>query len=308
MTNARVYKYQFEALGGSNELQLVGEDPREADRVAEVLKAEVARIEQKFSRYRADSVVSQINSRAGSGQLFEVDSESAGLIGFAANAYAESNGLFDITSGILRKIWNCRRTAPPSEGELAECQAKIGWEKVQWTGSSIALPIAGMEIDFGGVGKEYAVDRVVGIALAAGVCGGIVNLGGDVRVFGVNPTHPHWSVGVRDPLNLDRPIGSITLGQGSVATSGDYERKLEIAGRCYSHILNPKTGWPVTGFRSVSVVAESCLLAGFFTTTAILLGETRGRRFLKDSNLPYLTVSAKGEVAYFPRSSWQVVR
>ena len=155
------------------------------------------------------------------------------------------------------------------------------------------LPRAGMEIDFGGVGKEYAADRVATICVEYGVKHGLVNLGGDVRAIGAQADGAPWRIGIKHPRADGRTIASVELVDGAVATSGDYERFFEIDGRRYCHILDPRSGMPVAHWQSVSVVAPLCIVAGSCSTMAMLMGSS-GEAFLAQQGLSYIAVAPDG--------------
>jgi thiamine biosynthesis lipoprotein len=257
--------------------------------------AEVARIEAKYSRYRDDSVASAINQSAGSTDGVLVDDETAALLDYAQTAWEQSDGLFDITSGVLREVWDFRSGVVPSEAAVREVKSRIGWHRVDWDRPQVRLP-AGMQIDFGGYGKEYAADRAAATCRQQGVDAGLVDLGGDVRVIGAHPDGSAWEVGVRDPRSSMDVLAHVSLGSGSIATSGDYQRFMTVDGVRYSHILDPRTGWPVEdGLTSVSVVASHCLVAGTASTIAMLKGQD-GAAWLDELELPNLRVDSKGEV------------
>lgn len=233
---------------------------------------EVRRIEAVYSRYRADSVVSRINAAAGGSEAVFVDGETASLLNFAAQLHAASDGLFDITSGVLRRVWDFRAKRVPSDADLQQLLPLIGWAHVEWTGQAIRLPHAGMEVDFGGFGKEYAADRAMSVLYANGQRHGYVNLGGDIRVLGPRADGGAWRFGIQHPRQEEGTIASVELRDGALATSGDYERYFERDGQRYCHILDPHTGWPVNHWASISVTAPACVAAGALTTIAMLKG------------------------------------
>jgi thiamine biosynthesis lipoprotein len=154
-----------------------------------------------------------------------------------------------------------------------------------------------MEIDFGGFGKEYAADRAAAILAAQGIRHGYVNLGGDLQVIGPQPDGQAWTIGIQDPRNPDGVIAHIPVTQGSMATSGDYERYIELDGRRYCHILDPRSGRPVNHWRSVSVLAPLAIAAGSCSTIAMLKQEN-GLAFLDGTGMPYLAVDSQGELHY----------
>ncbi|PTT87002.1 hypothetical protein DBR42_12560, partial [Pelomonas sp. HMWF004] len=181
------YGFEFSAMGTVCRLRLCADSPQAATQAAERAVAEVRRLEIKYSRYRADSIVSRINAAAGTGQRVEVDAETAALLNFAAQLHAHSEGLFDITSGVLRRVWDFGSGRLPTDDAVRALLPLVGWHRVHWDGQAIALPQAGMELDFGGFGKEYAADCAATALKSVGVYGGTINLGGDVRIVGPHP-------------------------------------------------------------------------------------------------------------------------
>jgi thiamine biosynthesis lipoprotein len=286
----------FRAMASENELQLHAEDEASARHAGDAAVADVLRIEAKYSRYRDDSVTTRINRAAG-GEPVAIDSETAALLAYADRCHAESGGLFDITSGVLRRVWDFRRMPPhlPESASLAAATALVGWSDVDWDERSIRLPRAGMEIDFGGIGKEYAADRVATICIEHGFGHGLVNLGGDVRVIGPQADGAPWRVGIRHPRKEGAATAVVELERGAVATSGDYERYFEIDGQRYCHIVNPRTGMPAAYWQSVSVVAPLCIVAGSYATVAMLM-ERDGEAFLQQRSLAYIAVAPDGSL------------
>ncbi len=274
-SKAHAYRFEFDAMSSVCEIRLDdarGEGEPVLALAAEQAISEVRRIEVAFSRYRADSIVSRINAAAGGPDVVGVDDETASLLNFAAQLHAFSDGLFDITSGVLRRVWDFKAQRVPDEAALQQVLPLIGWSQVEWTGQTIRLPRAGMEVDFGGFGKEYAADRAMAVLHATGQRHGYVNLGGDIRVLGPRADGSAWRFGIQHPRHDEGTIASVELREGALATSGDYERYFEQAGRRYCHILDPHTGWPVTHWASVSVTAPACVAAGALTTIAMLKG------------------------------------
>ena len=283
-------------MASENELLLWSDDEARATLAAEAAVADVLRIEAKYSRYRDDSVTTRINRAAG-GEAVSIDAETAALLTYADQCHRLSGGRFDLTSGVLRRAWDFRRTPPriPDVAAIKAATALIGWNRVEWDESSARLPDAGMEIDFGGIGKEYAADRAATVCAAHGIEHGLVNLGGDVRATGPQPEGEPWRVGIRHPRREGAAIATVLLESGAVATSGDYERFFEIAGQRYSHILDPRTGRPVAHWQSISVVAPLCVVAGSFATIA-MLQEREAEAFLREQGLRYVAVDAGGVV------------
>jgi thiamine biosynthesis lipoprotein len=290
----KLFEYKFSALGSANQIKLGAIDPAKAQQVITKVVTEVTRIEAKYSRYKEDSILSVINSNAGK-QAIQIDQETALLLSYADACFKQSSGLFDITSGVLRRVWNFKQATLPEQKAIEEILPLIGWKKVELTKSTIRLKLPEMQIDFGGIGKEYAVDRAALICLEGGANCGFINFGGDMRVLGPRSDGSGWRIGIQHPRQVNGVIAQIELKEGALATSGDYERFIEVDGKRYCHIMNPTTGWPVQGAQSVSVVADSCLIAGSVSTIAMLRGGDV--EFLQSSGVPYLVVGAKGELS-----------
>jgi thiamine biosynthesis lipoprotein len=246
--------------------------------VGEIVKTEALRIEAKISRYRP-SVVTHINETAGT--AVEVDDETADLIGYSMVCYTLSEGLIDITSGALRRVWKFDGSETiPTDLQVREALRHVGWNQVTWERPILRLQ-PGMEIDFGGIGKEYAVDRALALAEAHTRAPVLVNFGGDLRVSGPRRDRTPWYVAIEDVDRAGTAAGLLELSSGALATSGDTYRHVISAGVRYGHVLNPKTGWPITDApRSVTVHAATCTEAGLLAKLALLRG-AGAEEFLK---------------------------
>ncbi len=284
----RFKHFTFSAMGSPCELQIYAENEFIAEKIAQQIIADVHRLERKYSRYRADSFLSEINEVAALGGSITVDAETAGLLNYAQTCYELSDGLFDITSGILRKAWHFDSPALPDEKIIQSLLAKIGWGKLRWENSILTFSQAEMEIDFGGIVKEYAADRAATLCLNAGISNGIVNLGGDIKIIGAHPDGKPWRVGIQHPRDKTKVWKTVKLKTGALASSGDYERCIVIDGVRYGHILNPKTGYPVRHLAAVSVVADLCVVAGSAATIA-MLKEKDGEKWLQSLGLKNYT-------------------
>lgn len=289
----------FDAMASRCEVKLNAPTAAAAQRYADLAIAEVKRIEHAYSRYRPDSVVSRINAAAGGKSAVLCDAETVSLLDYAGSLFAMSDGLFDITSGVLRQAWHFKQAKVPSPSRLKPLLDLVGWARVERDGARIRLPQAGMELDFGGFGKEYAADRAAAVLMDVGVTQGYVNLGGDMRVIGPQPDGSPWAVGIQDPRRAGQVIATIPVSSGALATSGDYERFFEHKGRRYCHILNPHTGYPVAHWQSVSVLAPLSITAGSCTTIAMLKAAD-GAAFLAQTGLMYLTIDAHGQFGQPP--------
>jgi len=279
-------------MGGPARLRLVTDDPAVAERAIAAAVAEVDRLERKYSRYRDDSLTSAINRAAGSGSAVAIDEETAGLLNYAATVWRESGGLFDLTSGVLRRAWDFKSGRAPDPDAIDALLPLVGWDKVQWDRERVLLPIAGMELDFGGCVKEYAADSAAAQLRGQGITAALVDLAGDMAALGAPAGAAGWPVGIRHPAARETAVARVVLPAGGLASSGDYERSLEIDGRRYGHILHPRTGWPVGGLVAVSVLAPQCLVAGSSATVAMLKSADDALDWLERLGLPWLAIDA----------------
>ncbi len=284
-----LFEFPFHAMGCPCELRFYADKKQIAERVAEQCIAETRRFEHKYSRYLEDSVTTRINHSAGERPI-EIDQETHAILRYAQVCYEQSNGLFDITSGVLRKVWNKERRSLPADSELQAVVELVGWHKVELTDDTVYLPTLGMELDFGGVVKEYVADALTVMARSSAIEHGLVNLGGDISIVGPQVNGEPWSIGIVHPTEPDSAIAAIALSSGAITTSGGYERYFDIDNKHYSHLINPKTGWPVESLLSVSVVADKAIIAGSMSSIALLNGEVDGLAWLASCDSAYLAV------------------
>jgi thiamine biosynthesis lipoprotein len=259
------------------ELLLDVDNAATARRLLSLAQGEARRIEEKFSRYRPDNIIDRINRAAGA--PVEVDAETASLLDYAHQCYDLSEGLFDVTSGVLRQVWRFDGSDRlPAQADVAALLPRVGWGKVRWRPPVITLP-AGMELDLGGIGKEYAVDRSALLLRQETDASVLVNYGGDLFCSGPRRDGRGWVVGIESPVaspqasRAEVSVRDYEVRRGGIATSGDVRRYLLKDGVRYSHILDPRNGWPVVGApRSVTVFAPTCTEAGILSTLAMLQG------------------------------------
>jgi len=268
-----------------------------ADAAARAARAEVDRLDAKYSHYRDDSFVAMLAARAGSGEWTPLDRESADLFAFADELHRQSGGLFDPSAAPLTRLWSGPRARLPREEEIAAALQLVGWDAIERRDGHARLPRAGMALDFGGLVKEYAADRAAAECRAQGVAAGLVDLGGDIAVVGPHRDGSAWRIGIKDPRSPQLAIATIALACGGLATSGDYERGLVVDGVRHSHLVDPRNGSPVAGFASVSVAAPDCMIAGASATLAMLMGELHGARWLSSLGLAHLCIAHDGAMS-----------
>lgn len=284
------YKCLFNAMASPCEVLFYTDDEAKARAYADAAYDETKRIEAKFSRYLKDNIIYQINNA--NGQSIEVDEETGRMFDFADQCYQLSEGYFDITSGVLRRCWRFEgREFAPDQQALDELLNLIGWDKVAWNNQTIKL-LPNMEIDLGGIGKEYAVDRVAEMAYQFEIQNVMINFGGDIRALhNIDENNP-WVIGIESPDQSDNAIGKVELKNGGVATSGDTKRFCLHNGVRLGHILNPKTGWPVENApHAVTVIAENCTQAGVLATMSMLKG-IDAESFLEEQGVRYNSIRA----------------
>ena len=276
-----VRRVEFRALGTSCSLQFRHSDDRVALSFAADALGWLGAFEEKFSRFRETSLVSRINAAAGR-EWIETDVEMERMLDLAEGLHNLTEGILDASMLPLLRIWDWKQvhTSLPSADAIKSALALTGWRKVQRRPGAVFLPQAGMGLDFGGFGKEFAVDRLARLAAERGLKDALIDLGRDIYALGGNGIHPFWHVGIEDAVHPGACRSGIALSGRAVSASGDYARCFLHEGRRYGHILDPRTGWPVAnGVRGVNVVARSCMEAGVYSTALCILGAHDGLTF-----------------------------
>lgn len=276
----------FFAMAGNCEILIDVKQKTLAQAILNCVEQEVKRIEKKYSRYTADNIIYKINNT--NGRPVNVDDETGRLLDYANQCYELSDGAFDITSGVLRKVWKFDGSEHiPTQNEINNILNLVGWQKIKWRSPELQL-LPGMQIDFGGLGKEYAADRAALLVSEQFSNHVLINLGGDIAAAGPRQDGRPWEIGLQDPNKKNKTaMANVKLHHGAVATSGDLNRFLLKDGVRYTHILNPNTGWPVKNApRQVTVIADTCTDAGMLSTFSILHGQG-AEDFLKAQDVEY---------------------
>ncbi|HZK79980.1 MAG TPA: FAD:protein FMN transferase [Humisphaera sp.] len=239
--------------------------------------------EARYSRFIPESIVGQINARAG-GDWMNVDDEADELLSLCDEMYLFTDGVFDAAALPLLRLWDWKANPPrvPESAAIAEARGLSGWDKIHRRPHAIQLARRGMGIDLGGIGKEYAVDRVMNMARERGMANVLVDIGQDLRVCGHGPEKDAWYIGLEEPDRPGHCWTCLRLTDRAVATSGDYFRSFTHGERRYGHILDPRTGEPVSnGCQAVTVIAPSCAMAGILSTAAFILGPAKGLELIQ---------------------------
>ena len=269
---------EFKALGTNCSIKFRLTDERAALLFAAEALGWIGKFEAKFSRFQPTSLVSRINAAAGT-EWVAVDDEMEHMLKLADDLHRRTHGILDPTLLPLLRVWDWKQVhlKLPQATEVQAALALTGWQKVQRRPGAVRLPEVGMGLDFGGFGKEYAVDYLARIARQHGITDALIDLGRDIFAMGGNGRHPFWHVGIEDGCKPGECWGGLAVSDRAVSASGDYARHFTHDGVRYGHILDPRTGWPVSnGMRAVTVIAPSCLEAGIYSTAVFVLGPREG--------------------------------
>ena len=244
----------------------------------------VSKIDQLMSLYRPDSELVGLNTQAGSGQI-EVSAPTFQVLQASQHYTRLSGGAIDVTVQPLVQLWgfySMERTSIPPLEEIQAVLHQVGADRLHLDASTRTAALAtGSRLDLGSIAKGYAIDQAVAALRARGVPAALIDLGGNIGVLGQPPDGRPWTVGIKHPRR-DSLIGVLRFREGAIATSGDYDRYFEVEGRRFSHLLDPRTGWPAEGLYSVTVIAPNATAADALSTAAFVLGPERGMALLSE--------------------------
>lgn len=261
------------------QLRAVG---RHSDAAVDAAVEEMRRVENVFSRFDSDSEIAIINRQAGS--WTPVTAEVAALIEKGLGYGHLTEGAFDITIGALMNLWGFHTESPsvPAHDELERVLTLVDFARVEldFITEQVRIP-PNYILDLGGIAKGYAVDRGRGVLLEHGMVHGMINAGGDIAVIGERPGGGGWRVGIQDPVDSGSILAVVELTDMAIVTSGDYERFFEANGARYHHILDPRTGYPADGLRSVTIVAPSATASDALSTAVFVLGWSAGQTLIQ---------------------------
>jgi len=263
---------------------------------------EVGRIEKLISSWDTASETSLINKNAGIKPV-KVSKELIELIERCIKVSELSNGYFDISFASIDKIWKFdgSKVDIPSDEEIAESIKNINYKNIiiDKVAQTVFLKEKGMKIGFGAIGKGYAADKAKEIMISHGIKSGVVNAGGDLISWGTKVNGQPWTIGIADPANKEDVICWLNVSDIAVVTSGNYEKFVEINGKRYCHIINPKTGWPVSGLSSVTVLCNNAELSDALATTIFVLGKDDGLKLANHlEGVECIIINDKNEIFY----------
>ncbi|WP_181727987.1 FAD:protein FMN transferase [Elizabethkingia bruuniana] len=299
--SAQVQRSRLVTLMGSRfQITLVDKDSISAERNIDKAIAEITRIENLISEWRPETQISQVNQNAGIKPI-KVDKEVFDLTKKGLYFSKLTDGAFDISIVAMDKIWKFDDSMDelPSEQAIKESVRNVGYQNIilDSTNSTIFLKNPGMKIGFGSIGKGYAADKTRDLMKSMGIKAGIIDASGDISTWGTQPDGKPWAIGINNPFNDHKMAAILYFKENAVTTSGSYEKYAEIHGKRYSHIMNPKTGYPSTGLTSVTITGPNATMANGFSTSVMVLGEKDGLKLLKPfPEYHYLLITDKGKI------------
>lgn len=262
-------------MGSRFDITVVAKDPVEGDEYINLAISEITRIEKLISSWDPNSQTSEINRNAGIKPV-QVDIELFNLIQRAIGISKLTDGAFDISYASMDKIWKFdgSMTYMPSEDAIKASVAKVGYQNIILDKEyhTVFLKLKGMKIGFGAIGKGYAADKAKELLKSKGVVSGIINASGDMNTWGKQPDGTEWKVAITNPMNKNKVFALLPIHNGAVVTSGNYEKYVNFNNIRYSHIIDPRSGYPATGIISVTVFAHKAELADALATSVFVMG------------------------------------
>ena len=278
-TAQQPYKRTLKLMGSRFDITVVANDSLQANKHIDTAVAEISRIEKLISSWDDNSQTSEINRNAGAKPV-KIDKELFNLIERAIGISKLTDGAFDISYASMDRIWQFdgSMTVMPSEKEIKSSVEKIGYQNIvlDKKNSTVFLKLEGMKIGFGAIGKGYAADKAKTLLISKGVPSGIINASGDMNTWGKQPNNEDWKVAITNPMNKNKVFALLPITNGAVVTSGNYEKYVNFNGKRYTHIIDPRTGYPSTGIISVTVFAPKAELADALATSVFVMGKEAG--------------------------------
>jgi len=295
-----IFKETLKLMGSRFDITVVAEDNETASGYIQNAINEIKRIENLISSWDQNSQTSEINRNAGIKPV-QIDKELFDLISRAIAISKITDGAFDISYASMDKVWffDGSMTQMPTKEQIKNSVAKVGFQNIDLNpdNTTVFLKEQGMKIGFGAIGKGYAADKAKQLLMRQGVVGGIINASGDMNTWGTQPNGDEWKIAITNPFDKKKSFGLFPLNKGAVVTSGNYEKFVEFNGERYSHIINPKTGYPAKGLVSVTVFAPKAELADALATSVFVLGIEAGLNMIEQMpNIECIIVDADGNL------------
>ena len=303
----KIYQRTQFLMGTLVEIKVVTDDPQEADVAMDRAFERMRTIEKEMTARHSGSWIERI-SREAVDRPLRIPAELWRVIDTCQRYAILTNGAFDITVGPITRLWQFDKplTEIPKREDVDEALRFVGFSGIHLNEQegSIQLDRAGMGLDLGGAAKGYAVDKAVAVLKDLGIKAGIVNAGGDLIAFGQKPGGKPWHIGIQDPEQSGRILGAILLKDEALVTSGDYERYIIYKGVKYHHIIDPKTGWPARGCKSVSVAYQNAFVADILSTALFVIGPEKGRALIEElTGVEGMIVDASNKI--YISSGWK---
>lgn len=294
------FKRTLKLMGSRFEITVVAEDSTAASVHINAAIEEITRIEKLISSWDPNSQTSKINQYAGI-EPVKVNPELFQLIERAKQISELTDGAFDISYASMDRIWHFDGSmlTMPSEKEIGQSVAKVGFENIllDKAKSTVFLKQKGMKIGFGAIGKGYAADKAKELLRSQGVISGIINASGDMNTWGKQPNGSEWKIAITNPLDKNKAFALLPIINRAVVTSGNYEKYVEFEGKRYSHIIDPRTGYPSSGLISVTVFAPKAELADALATSVFVMGQSAGLdRINQLPNVACIIIDDKGKI------------
>ena len=294
------HKRKLYMLGSPFEMTVVAKDTVQANIYIDMAVAEVKRIENLISDWIPTTQISQVSKNAGI-QPVKVDKEVYDLVQRALKISQLTSGAFDISYASMDKIWKFDGSmkAMPTPEAIKQSVARIGYQKIvlDAKAQTIYLKEKGMKLGLGGIGQGYIADKIKDLLLSKGCTSGIVNVSGDINAWGYQTTGKPWTVAIVNPMNKSKVFATFPLENSAVETSGSYEKFVVFDGKRYSHIIDPRTGYPAQGVVSVSVFAKQTEIADALATGIFVLGVDVGLNLVNQlKGIGCIIVDDKGEI------------
>ncbi|MEI7423641.1 MAG: FAD:protein FMN transferase [Prolixibacteraceae bacterium] len=287
-------------MGCRFEITVIASNQKEGDKYIDIAAHEVSRIEHLISEWDSTTQISEVNRNAGIKPV-KVDKEVFDLIVRSIKISELTDGAFDITWASMNQIWKFDGSMKqlPSKEEVAAAASKIGYKNIilNKQDETVFLKLKGMRLGFGGIGKGYSADKSAELLKSLGVKGGIINASGDLTTWGRQPDGKPWMIGITNPFNKDKVFSWFAFEGGSIGTSGDYENFVEFNGIRYTHIIDPRTGWPVHGIVSVTLFGPNAELSTALTKAIFVMGKDVGLNVIRQlKGLEYVVVDDQGKI------------
>ncbi|MGB5648012.1 MAG: FAD:protein FMN transferase [Muriicola sp.] len=287
-------------MGTKFDITVVAENETMGSGYINMAVNEIGRIEKLISSWDTESETSEVNRNAGI-QAVKVSRELFDLINRSLEISTITDGAFDISYASMDKIWvfDGSMKQMPSEEAITSSVEKVGYKNIllNKTDFTVYLAKKGMKIGFGGIGKGYAADKAKALLIQQGVTAGIINASGDMNTWGHQPSGEEWQVAITNPLNKNKVFALLPIKEGAVVTSGNYEKFVRFNGIRYSHIIDPRSGYPSTGIISATVFAPSAELADALATAIFVMGVEVGLdRINQLPQIECVIIDDKGEI------------